>query len=259
MIVIIVFRYELSYWLLVAAWVRGANARCCAAIKSNSDNKGRLLHRILIVLSAILAFPLAGCVAGAATGQSYAETQRHTYANFDKVDVSAGIETVVRQGPFDVTAEAMKGEGFDNLIVEVKGDTLRISRKASIMNWRGERYRVTVSAPAYSALGASSGSRLEGANLMLEDLSVEVSSGASMELGGACNALNLDISSGANFDGEDLQCATAMVEASSGASVDAFASQLADGAASSGANVTFHGQPKQMRENSSSGGSVRSR
>ena len=217
------------------------------------------MHRILIVLPAILAFPLAGCVAGSATGQTYAESQRHSYANFDKVDVSAGIGTVVRQGPFDVTAEAMKGESFDNLIVEVKGDTLRISRKSSIMNWSGEQYRVTVSAPAYSALGASSGSRLEGANLTLKDLSVEVSSGASMELGGACNALNLEISSGANFDGEDLRCATAMVEASSGASVDAFASQLADGEASSGANVTFHGQPKQVREDTSSGGSVRAR
>jgi len=49
------------------------------------------------------------------------------------------------------------------------------------------------------------------------------------------------------------------VEASSGASVDAFASQLADGEASSGANVTFHGQPKQVREDTSSGGSVRAR
>lgn len=217
------------------------------------------MHRLLIVLPAILAFPLAGCVVGSAAGQPYAESQRHTYANFDKVDVSAGIEAVVLQGAFDVKAETTKGESFDNLIVEVKGDTLRISRKSSIMNWSGEQYLVTVSAPAYSALEASSGSRLEGANLTLKDLSVQVSSGASMELAGACGALNLEISSGANFDGEDLRCATAMVEASSGASVDAFASQLADGAASSGANVTFHGQPKQVREDTSSGGSVRAR
>jgi hypothetical protein len=35
--------------------------------------------------------------------------------------------------------------------------------------------------------------------------------------------------------------------------------RLADGEASSGANVTFHGQPKQVREDTSSGGSVRAR
>ena len=150
-------------------------------------------HRILIVLPAILAFPLAGCVVGSATGQTYADSQRHTYANFDKIDLSAGVEAVVRQGAFDVTAETTKGEGFDNLIVEVSGDTLRISRKPSMLDWGGPQYRVTVSAPAYSALEASSGSRMEGTGLTLKDLSVEVSSGASMELEGACNALEIAI------------------------------------------------------------------
>ena len=215
------------------------------------------MHRILIVLPAILAFPVAGCVVGSATGPTYVESERHTYTNFDRVDVSAGVEAVVLQGAFDVKAESTQGENFDNLVVEVNGDTLRISRKSSLMNWSGAQYRVTVSAPAYSALEASSGSRMEGTNLSLKDLSIEVTSGASMELGGACNALDLKISSGASFDGEGMRCATAKVDASSGASADAFASQRADGEASSGANVTFHGQPKQVREDTSSGGSVR--
>lgn len=217
------------------------------------------MHRTLVILPALLAFPLAGCVVGSATGQPYSESQRHTYANFDKIDLSAGVEAVVRQGAFDVKAEAKKGDSFDNLIVEVNGDTLRIGRKQSMFNWSNDQYRVTVSAPAYAALEASSGSRMEGTDLTLKNLRVEVSSGASMELSGACDELNVDISSGASFDGENLRCATAMVDASSGASADAFASRLADGQASSGASVTFHGQPQQVREDTSSGGSVRSR
>ncbi|MFZ4684358.1 MAG: GIN domain-containing protein [Hyphomonadaceae bacterium] len=223
------------------------------------------MHRSLIVLPAVFAIALGGCIVGGGidgepySDTPYSETQRHSYAGFDKVDVSAGVEAVVLQGAFDVKAETTKGEGFDNLIVEVKGDTLHITRKSSLLNWGGEQYRVTVSAPAYSALEASSGSRMEGSNLSLRDLSVEVTSGASVELGGACNALDLKISSGASFEGEGLRCATANVDASSGASAAAFASQLADGEASSGANVTFHGQPKQLREDTSSGGSVRAR
>jgi Putative auto-transporter adhesin, head GIN domain len=217
------------------------------------------MHRTLILLPALLAVPLAGCVVGSTSGKPYSESQRHTYANFDKIDLSAGVEAVVRQGPFDVKAEAKKGDSFDNLIVEVNGDTLRIGRKQSMFNWSDEQYRVTVSAPTYLALEASSGSRMEGTDLTLKNLRVEVSSGASMELGGACDELDVDISSGASFDGENLRCATAMVDASSGASADAFASRLADGQASSGASVTFHGQPQQVREDTSSGGSVRSR
>jgi hypothetical protein len=217
------------------------------------------MHRSLIILPALLTFPLAGCVVGITSGEPYSEAQRHTYANFDQVDVSAGVEVIATQGAFDVKAEVTDGEGFDNLIVEVRGDTLRIGRKMSMFSWGGPSYRVNVSAPSYTGIEASSGSRLEGRNLNVQNLDVDVSSGASVELAGACTKLDLDISSGASFDGEGLRCATAMVDASSGASVDAFATQLADGEASSGASVTFHGQPQQVREDSSSGGSVQAR
>lgn len=217
------------------------------------------MHRTLILLPALLAFPLAGCVVGMADGQPYSESLRGSYANFERVDVSAGVETVVSQGPFDVKAEVLEGDGFDRLIVEVVGDTLRIGRKPQMFNYDGPRYRVTVSAPNYRGFEASSGSRLQGANLSLRDLNVDVSSGASMSLSGACTALDLDISSGASFDGEGLRCETARVDASSGANASAFATQLADGEASSGASVNFHGAPAQFREDTSSGGSVRAR
>ena len=218
------------------------------------------MYRALIFLPALLALPLAGCIVGVANGQPYSESMRHTYANFKRVDVSAGVEAVVSQGAYDVKAETTRGEGFDQLVVEVRGDTLFISRKQNIMNWGGPDYRVTVSAPAYEAFEASSGSRLEAASsLQLADVRASVSSGASMELRGACNAIDVDISSGASFSGEELRCASARVDASSGASANVFASQLADGDASSGASVTFHGKPAQFHEDSSSGGSVSAR
>jgi hypothetical protein len=212
-----------------------------------------------VLLPAVLTLPLAGCVVGFADGAPYSESMRHTYTNFDRVDVSAGVETVVKQGAFDVQAEALKGESFDNLIVEVSGKTLRISRKPQMFDMDSTRYRVTVSAPVFEAFEASSGSSLDGAGLSLSNISVDVSSGASVDLSGTCTAIDVDVSSGASFDGEGLQCDIAKVDASSGATVRAFARQSADGNASSGANVTFHGNPSQFREDSSSGGSVRSR
>ncbi len=215
------------------------------------------MYRSLIVLPALLATSLAGCMVGG-TGKTYVDSQRHNYTNFENVDVSAGVEAIVSQGPFDVKAEATEG-GFDNLIVEVNGDTLRISRKSQMIDYAGPHYRVTVSAPGYKGLNASSGSRLEAKNLALTDVEAGVSSGASMSLTGACTSLDLEVSSGATFNGADLRCETAKVDASSGATAQAFASKSADGEASSGASVNFHGQPAEFRENTSSGGSVRAR
>lgn len=217
------------------------------------------MRRSLIVLPALLAFPLAGCVVGSATGKTYVDSERHSYAGFDRVDVSAGVETVVSQGPFDVKAEATKGDSFDGLIVEVNGDTLRISRKSQMFTWDGPQYRVTVSAPAFKELEASSGASIRGAKLSLTEVEVGASSGGSVRLDGACTKLELSVSSGGSFDGDELRCDEARVSASSGGSANAFATRIADGEASSGGSVTFYGKPEQFREDSSSGGSVRAR
>lgn len=219
------------------------------------------MHRILLVVPAVFATALGGCVVGGAVGQTYSESQRHTYSGFSKVDVSAGVEVVVAQGAFDVKAETTEGEGFENLIVEVNGDTLRISRKQTTMfNFSGgPRYRVTVSAPAYSEFEVSSGASLHADSLKLDDVEVDASSGASVHIAGTCTALELDMSSGASFSGDDLRCETADVDASSGASAHAFAARSARGNASSGASVSFSGNPAQLDRDTSSGGSVSAR
>ncbi len=219
------------------------------------------MHRTLLVLPAVFAMALGGCVVGGATGQTYSESQRHNYAGFSKVDVSAGVEVVLTQGAFDVKAETTEGKGFEKLIVEVNGDTLRISRKRTAMfNFSdGPRYRVTVSAPAYSAIEASSGSSIRADNLRLDAVEIDVSSGASVGIAGTCTTLDLDMSSGASFSGGGLRCDTATVEASSGANAQAFASRSARGNASSGASVSFSGNPAQLQRDTSSGGSVSSR
>lgn len=214
---------------------------------------------LLIVIPSLAAIASSGCVVGGATGAPYSESLRASYTNFDKVDVSAGVETVVGQGPFDVRAEILKGDNFDDLIVEVRGDTLHIGRKPHMMGWNGQHYRVNVNAPLFTSFEASSGSSIDGANLRLGDLSVDVSSGAEVSLSGACTTLRADLSSGASFSGENLHCESAEIDASSGAHADAFATRSANGDASSGASVTFLGNPASVSKDTSSGGSVTAR
>ncbi len=218
------------------------------------------MHRTLLVLPAVLAVTLGGCVVGGVDGKPYSESQRHSYSGFRKVDASAGVEVVLAQGAFDVKAETTEGQGFDKLIVEVNGDTLRISRKSQMWTMGGgPRYRVTVSAPAYSEIEASSGASLTGESLRLDAIEVDVTSGASVRLAGACTSLDLEMSSGASFSGDELRCDTAKVYASSGASAQAFAARSAKGSASSGASVSFSGNPAEVERDTSSGGSVSSR
>ena len=201
---------------------------------------------VAVVTAALVALP------------AFADSKTYSLSGYDKLNVSAGIDVTFTQGPYSIQAEEPDGN-FDKLIIEVRGNTLRIARENNWFNWRGVDYHVAVSAPNLVGVDASSGSSVDGSNLSLRDLEVDVSSGASVELSGSCGALRVDVSSGADFEGEALKCETASVDASSGADADAFAARSADGNASSGASVTFHGRPPEMTKDTSSGGSVRAR
>jgi hypothetical protein len=172
--------------------------------------------------------------------QASAETRSYPLSNFDAIDASAGIRVILKQGPYAVSVEEPDGR-FDALKMNVDGHKLFIGRQPNMgeKRGRGPRFTVTVTAPAYTGVAASSGSRVEADALSAKQLEAVVSSGAHAELKGSCTQLSANASSGARFDGETLKCETATVAASSGASAVAFASRTATANASSGAHVTL--------------------
>lgn len=220
------------------------------------------------VLKAAFALPLAALASACViyTGDAPSSSSRASYGpdqsrdfalgGFSRVDASAGVTVVLNQGPYAVHAQSTRGD-LSNLVLEVRGDTLVAGRRQEWLNWgRRPHYTITVSAPDYQGVEASSGSSIEGRGLQLRNVKVNVSSGADVNLTGSCSDLRVDVSSGADFDGKDLRCETASVGASSGADADVFAIQTASGDASSGADITFHGRPASVSKDTSSGGSV---
>jgi hypothetical protein len=189
--------------------------------------------------------------------QASAETRSFPLSNFDAIDASAGVHVILKQGPFAVSVEEPDGR-FDALKMNVEGHKLYVGRQPNIgeRRGRGPNFTVTVTAPNFTGVAASSGSHVQAASLSAKRFEAAVSSGAHADFKGACTDLSVNTSSGASFDGEALKCEAATVSASSGSSANAFASRAATGAASSGARVTFHGQPATVTKSASSGGSV---
>lgn len=210
-----------------------------------------------IVPAGLIAF---ACVLAACALPSHAaESKSYSLSGFDEVDVSAGVDVVLKQGPFAVSVDAPRGY-LDQLNIELEGSRLVISRKSHML-WigSGPSYKVTVTAPDYKAIETSSGADVLADNLAFKDLRVSVSSGADVKISGTCAGLRVNASSGADFKGDDLKCQTAEAEGSSGADILAFATASARGHASSGADIRFSGNPAQVDKSSSSGGSVTTR
>ena len=248
-----------------------------------------------LVSAAALAAPLAatgGCVAISS------ETTTRTYdiVGFDSVSARSGVNVVLKQGAFDVSAEGPRHK-VDKLVIERQGSLLVISRQPD-SNWFGwsDRDLVTVVAPGYASVEASGGADVDiepldqdalsiraggGADVNIEGLTLETlsiaasggadvnarrvalvtvnasaSGGADIDLSGQCKSLTAETSGGADFRGAELRCESANVTASGGGDAEANATAFASGRASSGGDVRFHGNPARFEKDEASGGDV---
>ncbi len=218
-------------------------------------------------------------------------------SGFDKLSASSHVTVVVRQGPYSVQVSEPQGR-FDDLILEVRGGTLVVSRRPQITwfwggAWDLPNYTITVSAPAWSNIEASSHTSVNvsvaspaltvrasdhaqvsgeiaspslsvlasshsdiSGTLTGQAVSVRASDHAGVRLSGQCAAADISASSHAEINGQGLKCDTARIEASDHSGVSAWASRQAQARASSHASVQVYGQPPSLQESASDHASV---
>jgi hypothetical protein len=186
------------------------------------------------------------------------ESRTYPLKDFDRVSVKAGIELILKQGPFAVEAKSRNGD-LSKLVVDVRGSELLVSRETTIGIGMGisPQYTVTATAPSWTAIEGLAGVRIIGEDLTVDALTVEVAAGASVELSGTCREIDVEASAGASVDAEDLKCAVATADAAAGARVDLFASERAKGKAAAGASIEFSGNPPAFEQDADISSSVK--
>ena len=224
----------------------------------------------------LLSIALAWILLVAAGDCALAETRTFNVTGYDSVRVSTGLNVVLRQGAFATSASGSQRD-LDRLDITSDGSVLRIARKAAwFWNWNFGRVEIAVTAPVFRAIAVSSGAAVDGAalkmptadialssgaqvtltNLTFDTGKVDVASGSHIHASGRCGSIVIAVSSGGSFRGTDLQCQNADATAASGADIDIAASGAVKGRASSGGQVTFHGNPAHRDVDSASGGDV---
>lgn len=84
----------------------------------------------------------------------------------------------------------------------------------------------------------------------------ETSSGASMRVTGSTKSSRFSASSGSTIHADELVSENTTAKVSSGANMDVYASESLTAKASSGGNIDYAGNPKVIDKDTSSGGSV---
>lgn len=189
---------------------------------------------------------------------------------FTRVSASEGLMVYVTQAD-DFSIEV---EGDDNIIdlirTDIKNGKLRIHAEENIGRATKNIY---VSLPKITELHASSGSHLETKNtvksnelvidgssgavlevdVVAQGLEIDASSGANLDIAGTTDSADVDVSSGGNINAKDLESRTCNADASSGGNIKIQVSKSLIADASSGGNISYSGEPNVEKKKSVSG------
>ncbi|WP_294966175.1 head GIN domain-containing protein [uncultured Flavobacterium sp.] len=237
-----------------------------------------IIHITKFIIATVTALLFASCnfnMNSIEGSGNVTKEKRTVQGEFKNISVSNAIDLVVEQS--DVTEITVEAD--DNLqkeiVTKVENGTLIIECKySSFRNITSKT--VTVKMPAIHKIEASSASTVETNGLVQgEDITLEVSSAASMDVNiesdrisidagsgssvdieGKALSLTTSVSSGGSIDAEKLMANDVHADASSGGtiSVRPILSLKAD--ASSGGNINYGGNPKTVEKSESSGGNV---
>ena len=190
--------------------------------------------------------------------------------DFTKVSASEGLMVYVTQADeFSIEVEA-DDNIIDLISTDIKNGKLRIHAEENIGSATKNIY---VSLPKITELHASSGSHLETKNivnsneltidgssgaildieLIAQELEIDASSGANLDIDGKADNANVEVSSGGNINAKDLEARTCTAEANSGGNVKIQVSKSLMADASSGGNISYSGDPTVEKKKSVSG------
>lgn len=207
--------------------------------------------------------------------------------DFDEVVVSQGITVIYQQGTNTGKASVATTPSAEKYLkVESNGKTLRIyydvNKNGKSINIKGPSI-VKVASTILSSVEASSGAEffsendmnfegdvhfglssaasIEANKLTCNSLQIETSSGAEVEVKNLSGNLDVRASSGSDVEIDAVDAKSISLAASSGADIDIdnISAEEVNAKASSGADISLSGKTNKLMQNSSSGGSVKTK
>lgn len=196
--------------------------------------------------------------------------------SFSGVKSGEAIDVYLKKGEKESVKVEVTSAKLSDVLTEVSGNYLKIHMRSGIYKNRGT-VKVYVTYVALNRISASSASNIFSDGMMKSnDMEINVSSAAQIELQiesgslrvdassagdivleGKSKSLEVEASSAGDVDAYNLESEMVDARASSGGSVKVNVTKELDAQASSGGSIRYRGNPLKTNSDSSSGGSVK--
>lgn len=212
-------------------------------------------------------------------GSGNVQSEERNITSFDEIKVSRGIRVFLAQGNF----KNLVVKADDNLLPYLKtvkeGNTLKIRLSEDIEVKKYTEMSVYVTAPQMKELQATTAASIEGVTpwkadkieleattaasirLDLTAISIEadLTTAATLTLKGSTDRLKAALTTSATLNAEELTARFAELEATTGSNIEVQVTEQIGYHITTGASLTFKGDPSITHATTSAGGSVRHR
>ena len=199
---------------------------------------------------------------------------RNIKEDFSSIDVNSGIEVVIEQSADKFISVETDSNLLKLIDTKVVDGVLHIEPNKMYNSTEG--VKVVIRMPKIESLEASSGSKIKGknsfkgenisidtssaaevdVNLQYDNVKLDVSSGSQIHSKGIALKLDTSASSGGEIEALELLVNQVVASVSSGASTGVHPIVNLDADASSGGRITYNIEPKSISKDESSGGSI---
>jgi hypothetical protein len=191
---------------------------------------------------------------GGVQGSGTSKTEKRNVSGFEKIDASGAVNVEVSiQKDFSVEVQA-DDNLLANIKTEVSGGTLKIYSEDKISP--KTRINVKVSMPEIEGLEVSGASSGNISNVKADSLELKASGASKIKIDGTAKELNGDASGASTIDAENLRVEDADIDASGASSAIVSASNDLKVDASGASKISYTGEPKNIKQNSSGASSV---
>jgi hypothetical protein len=221
-------------------------------------------------LLAILALLMVSSFAQAQTNN-----ETRSLSNFSSIKISNSIEAELIKGDQNKIDIVASGIELDKVETNVSDNALEV--KLARGNFKSNSVKVTITYTELNEVQASTSAKvfvqdpLENDDVYLfattsaylevsvnaETLHAEATTSAKIAVSGTANELNLRIFTSAEVEGTKLQVQNAQVQANTAARSEFKVSNSIKGSASTGARITFVGDPQIIDVSTNTGGSIK--
>lgn len=187
-------------------------------------------------------------------GSGTSKTETRSVKGFTKIDASGAVSVEVSVGgSFSVEVSA-----DDNLLANIKteasGDTLKIYSADRISPKTPISIRVSMpKIENFEVSGASSGIV---SSVKADALELKASGASKIRIEGATDDLKAEISGASTLEADNLKAENAEVEASGASKAMISVNNDLDADASGASRITYTGEPKNLKQNSSGASSI---